>query len=154
MSRLILKQIASASVATPDTDKVTVYVDTDNMLKTKDENGQVVAPSRYQGVTLSPAQIVANTNDYNPTGLAYASVLRLSTDASRNLTSLAAQAGAVLEIWNVGAFDLVLTHDDGATGTAANRFYCPNDASHTIRKNGGARISYDSTSSRWRVLAA
>ncbi len=35
---------------------------------------------------ISPSQITADQNDYNPTGLANASVLRLSTNASHNLT--------------------------------------------------------------------
>jgi hypothetical protein len=38
---------------------------------------------------ISPAQITANQNDYNPTSLSTSSVLRLNTDASRNITGLA-----------------------------------------------------------------
>jgi len=41
---------------------------------------------------ISPAQITSNQNDYNPTGLATAGVLRLSSDAARNVTGIAAQA--------------------------------------------------------------
>ncbi len=37
---------------------------------------------------ISPSQITSNQNDYNPTGLSGASTLRLSTDASRNITGL------------------------------------------------------------------
>ncbi len=38
---------------------------------------------------LTPSQITANQNDYNPASLAAASVLRLNSNASRNITSLA-----------------------------------------------------------------
>jgi hypothetical protein len=109
--------------------------------------------ARYPGITISPAQIVANTDNYNPTGLSTAGVLRVSTDASRNLTGIVAQAdGPELLICNIGAFDLVLKHD--TTSTAANRFYTPNNADFTIRQNGCARLFYDLTSTRWRVVAA
>lgn len=101
---------------------------------------------------ISPAQITANQNDYNPTGLSTASVLRLNTDASRNLTSLAGGAdGRVLLILNVGSNNLVLKDDDGSTGTAANRFALSGDV--TLAGDQGAIIWYDSTSSRWRIFA-
>ena len=41
---------------------------------------------------ISPPQITANQNDYNPTGVATASVLQLSSDASRTVTGLAGGA--------------------------------------------------------------
>lgn len=101
---------------------------------------------------ISPAQITANQDDYNPTGLADASVLRLSTDASRNITSIAGGAdGRVLLILNVGSFNIVLKDDDGATGTAGNRFAFSGDV--TLAGDQGAIIWYDSTSSRWRIFA-
>lgn len=101
---------------------------------------------------VSPAQITANQNNYAPSGLSTAAVLRLSTDASRNITGIAAQADRrELLIANVGAFDIVLMHD--ATSTAANRFYCPNDVDFTLAKDSAVRVIYDAASSRWRVQA-
>lgn len=98
---------------------------------------------------ISPAQITANTDDYNPTGLSTASVLRLSTDASRNLTGIQGGAdGRVLVLHNVGSFDLVLKDD--TTSTAGNRFQLNSDI--TIGPNQSTVIQYDSTSSRWRVI--
>lgn len=103
--------------------------------------------------SLSPAQLTANTDDYNPTGwttIGY-SVLRLSTDAIRNLTSIAGGSnGRIAVIINVGANDLVLKDDDGATGTAANRFAL--NADITLQADESVMIIYDGTSSRWRVL--
>lgn len=100
---------------------------------------------------ISPAQIAANTDNWNPTGLASAAVIRASTDASRNLTGLVGGSdGRVVLLGNVGAFDLVLKHD--ATSTAANRFYCPNNADKTLNQNASAWLMYDTTSSRWRVV--
>jgi hypothetical protein len=101
---------------------------------------------------ISPSQITSNQNDYNPTGLADASVLRLSTDASRNITSIAGGAdGRILIIHNVGSFNIVLKDDDGATGTAANRFALSGDV--TLTPDQCAIVQYDSTSTRWRLLS-
>lgn len=100
------------------------------------------------GTTLSPAQITANTDNYAPTGWnAYGKVLRLTTDASRNLTGLqGGYDGREAEIYNVGAQDLVLMDD--VTSTAANRFKL--GANVTLNANEGIRLRYDATSSRWR----
>ena len=102
---------------------------------------------------ISPAQLTANTDNWNPTGLSTASTIRLSTDASRNITGLVAQAaGTEITLCNVGAQDTVLVHD--ATSTAANRFLCPGSANFTLNANDSVRIWYDTTSSRWRVIEA
>lgn len=100
---------------------------------------------------ISPSQITSNQNDYNPTGLSTASVLRLNTDASRNITSLAGGAdGRIIVIVNVGSFNIVLKDDDGATGTAGNRFALSGDI--TLAPDDGVILQYDSTSSRWRCI--
>lgn len=101
---------------------------------------------------ISPAQITANQNDYNPAGLSSASVLRLNSNASRNITSLAGGAdGRVVTLMNVGSFPIVLKNDDGATGTAANRFALTGDL--TLAAKQSAMLMYDSTASRWRQIA-
>jgi hypothetical protein len=100
---------------------------------------------------ITPATLVANTDNWAPTGLSGASVIRVATDASRNLTGLTGGAdGRTMELINVGANPLVLVHD--ATSTAANRFLCPTSANLTIGANSGVNLIYDATSSRWRVL--
>lgn len=101
--------------------------------------------------TITPTQLAANTDNWNPTGLSTATVIRASTDASRNLTGIVAPATSwALLLENVGAFDLVLKHD--VTSTAANRFYCPNDTDLTLQKDTSVLLGYDTTSSRWRVI--
>lgn len=102
------------------------------------------------GVT-SPSQITANQDDYNPTGLSTTSTLRLSTDASRNITGLqGGAAGRIMVIHNVGSFDLVLKNADTAS-TAANRFELWGDV--TVKPKQGITLQYDATSSRWREMA-
>lgn len=101
---------------------------------------------------ISPAQITANQNDYNPTGLSGASTLRLSTDASRDITGLAGGAdGRILLIHNVGSYNLVLKDESGSSA-AANRFALSSDI--TLSTDQCAILQYDATTSRWRCLAS
>ncbi|WP_198136984.1 DUF1566 domain-containing protein [Nitrobacter hamburgensis] len=101
---------------------------------------------------ISPAQITANQNNYNPAGLSTASVLRVNSNASRNITSLAGGAdGRVVTVMNIGSFPIVLKNDDGATGTAANRFALTGDLALAAKQS--AMLMYDSTALRWRQIA-
>lgn len=106
---------------------------------------------------LSPAQITANQDDYNPTGLNNggapngASIVRLSTDASRNITSIVGGVqGRLLVLVNVGSQNIVIKDDDGATGTAANRIQL--NADITLLPEDSMMLWYDGTSSRWRSM--
>lgn len=100
--------------------------------------------------SISPAQITADTDDYAPTGGDSATVFRLSTDASRNLTGITGGSdGRILVIENVGANDLVLKND--VTSTAANRFLMDGDL--TLGGDSAALFRYDGTDSRWRLIS-
>lgn len=102
------------------------------------------------GGVITPTQLVANTDNWAPTGLSGASVIRVSTDASRNLTGLTGgAANRLIILQNVGSFPLVLVDD--ATSTAANRFQL--SANVTVGAEQNAVLQYDATSSRWRMLA-
>jgi hypothetical protein len=98
---------------------------------------------------IAPAQITGNQDNFNPAGLSTASVLRLSTDASRNITGIQGGAdGRVLILYNVGSFPIVLKND--VTSTAANRFLFGADL--TLQAGTGIALQYDGTSSRWRGI--
>lgn len=100
---------------------------------------------------ISPSQLTANTDDWNPTGLSTASTIRFSTDASRNLTGLQGGAdGRLLILHNIGSQNAVLK-DESASSTAANRFALNADV--TLGADQAALLQYDSTSSRWRLVA-
>lgn len=103
----------------------------------------------FSGV-ISPSQITSNQNDYAPTGFATAAVLRLTSDASRNITGLAGgAAGRTVYLHNVGAQSIVLK-DESASSTAANRFALSADV--TLTADTSTALQYDGTSSRWRVI--
>jgi hypothetical protein len=99
---------------------------------------------------ISPTQITGNQNDYNPTGLSTASTLRLTSDASRDITGLQGGAdGRILLVHNVGAQNIVLKDESGSS-TAAYRFALTGDV--TLTPDSVAMLQYDSTSSRWRMV--
>ena len=100
---------------------------------------------------ISPPQITADQNDYTPANLATSSTLRLTTDATRNITGLAGGAdGRILLLHNVGSFNVVLV-DSSASSSAANRFAISADI--TIAPDQSVLLQYDSTSSRWRAVS-
>lgn len=101
---------------------------------------------------ISPAQITANQNDYAPSGIATAITLRLSTDASRDMTGLVdARDGTIKTIINVGTNPLVLKNAS-ASSTAANRFDFSGDI--TLAGKQSATLRYDGTDARWKLLSA
>lgn len=101
---------------------------------------------------VTPSQITSNQNDYNPASLSTAHNLRLSSDASRNITGLVAGAnGRELYIYNVGSFSIVLVNQSSSS-TAANRFALGADV--TLTASSGILLKYDTTSSRWLAIGA
>lgn len=133
------------------TGSIELRTSSNNSSVTAEPNGvEIPKAERLTGV-ITPAQLTANTDNWNPTGLSTARVIRVSTDASRNLTGIVAQAaGTRLTLINVGTTDLVLI--DNLTSTAANRFELT--ANMTVSANESVELFYDTTSSRWRVIAA
>jgi hypothetical protein len=100
---------------------------------------------------LSPSQITSNQNDYNPAGLAGASVLRISCDAARDITGLSGGSdGRVLALVNVGSYALTLK--DAHTGSSSgNRFAL--DADVVLAAKQSAVLWYDSADMRWKLLS-
>ena len=101
---------------------------------------------------ISPSQITANQNDYNPTGLSTASTLRINSDAARDITGLQGGAdGRLVIIHNIGGFAITLKDESGSS-SAANRFALSADVSIGIDQS--AMLQYDTTSSRWRMIGS
>jgi hypothetical protein len=99
---------------------------------------------------ISPAQITADQNDYDPTGLSTASVIRLDFDSTlRNITGLQGGAdGRLIILINVSA-NYGLLKDESASSSAANRFALPG-GDLPLGPDEAFILQYDVTSSRWR----
>lgn len=108
------------------------------------------AGGTVRSIPLTPTQITANQNNYAP---GVAMFYRLSTDASRDVTGLSCSQvdGQMCEIWNVGSFNVVLKHQD-TNSTTTNRFICTGAADITLAPDEAAKLTYDSTTGRWRVF--
>ena len=106
--------------------------------------------------TIVPASLSVDQNNYNPTGLDDASVIRLSSSATVNITGLVAPSanGRLLSISNSNTttFNIILTHE-GVGSTAANRFLL--DTQNQVLLPGQtATLRYDTSVSRWRAVSS
>lgn len=109
---------------------------------------QMTAPVN---VTVTPAALTANANDYDP-GIASADIFRVSGTAARNITGISAGLfdGHAILLRNVGSFALTLKHQDAASA-AANRMISPWAGDVVISANASMLLVYDSTLARWVV---
>lgn len=106
--------------------------------------------ARYTGVT-SPAQLVANTNDWTGAAGAFSKV-RFSTDAARNITgATGGVAGREVTFVNIGTQTAVFTNNDAAS-TAGNRFLNAAGGNKTVQAGGSITYWYDGTSAAWRQM--
>lgn len=100
--------------------------------------------------TISPAQITANQNNYNPTGAYQADIIRLDADGAYNITGLAGgSSGRIKFLMNVSSETLTLTDED-ANSSAANRFAFGENFEFTSNKM--ILLVYDGESERWRMV--
>ena len=119
------------------------------------QGGHVVGRKNLIEV-ITPPQITASQNDYDPAGLGQAGLALISSNADRDVTGLAAQfaAGAFrreLRLLNIGAHTITLK-DDAVASTAANRFLFGADS--VLSTGQSATIVYDADVSRWRLIAS
>jgi hypothetical protein len=110
-------------------------------------------PSGGSTVTfISPSQITSDQNNYAPTDWSTANAVRLSSDASRNITGLNGSASVVKKILiNVGSYNIVLQHENSSS-TAANRLIVSGGSDLTVQPNDAVTVLYDPVTTRWRVV--
>lgn len=101
---------------------------------------------------IAPAQITSNQNDYNPAGLASASVLQIASDAARSVSGLAGGAeGRIVALINIGSQPVTLL-DDNTASVSSNRFLLGGGLILTAKQ--AAILRYDGTAARWQAIAA
>lgn len=100
---------------------------------------------------ISPAQLTAAADNWNPSGLSTATVIRLSGDNGfRIISGITAPASPKeLTLTNVGTdYPVLITREDAAS-SAANRFAIERDV--PLYPNQSATFYYDATATRWRL---
>lgn len=113
--------------------------------------GPAGAPTQ---VVISPPSFGGDLDDYNPTGIDGATIVRLQpVTADRFLTGIVAAPPTAIKktLVNVSASQSLILPHESASSTAANRFACRRESSVAIPPLGAVDIFYDVTSSRWRV---
>jgi hypothetical protein len=117
------------------------------------ENMTQAVPFVQINTVTSPAAITGTVNDYNPTGLAVAGIVRQALSGATILTGIIAQTdGRILILENIDAV-LILTVNSEDTGSAAsNRFSLPGGTPILLNPGGSLILVYDGTSARWRSI--
>ena len=104
---------------------------------------------------LTPSAFGVSQDNYAPTGLSTANLLRLSASVGAlNMTGL--QAGAsndIVYLVNVGSNAFTLVHES-ASSSAANRFWLPSLSNHSLQAGSGCTLVYDGTLARWTCVSA
>jgi hypothetical protein len=113
--------------------------------------GSIVDLARTNTVE-SPAEITANTNNYEPG--AGKDIFRLTADAARNITGIVARNdGDAILLINVDSTDAITLKHASADSTEANRILVPWEGDYVLAAKGGAALLvYDGTTDRWRVI--
>jgi hypothetical protein len=99
---------------------------------------------------ISPTILAADVDDYSPSGLAQANVLRLSSSLDVSMSGLTSGlSGRIVFVHNIGTFNIRLQHEN-ANSLAANRFAFPQNIN--LEPNMAIVLQYDGLSSRWRGI--
>lgn len=103
---------------------------------------------------LTPAQLTANTDDWNPTGQSDANVLRIASDAAWNLSGIVAAGVSSFAkrktLINVGNFAITLKHL--VDSVAANQFKLSGAGDIILQPGDVQDIYYDDTDAKWRSV--
>ncbi len=115
-------------------------------------DGEINGPWGWTGVITPAALAAGGNNNWNPTDLDTANVIRATPDAGTSITGLAGGvAGRVITIVNLGPQDISFAHD--STSDPEKRFLFANGVGPTINVDGTVTFWYDGDSDRWRLLA-
>lgn len=104
-----------------------------------------------------PTALASNTNNWNPSGLADANVIRASSSSDVNLTGITAPSddvSQVLLLANVGSNNITLIDQDSNSAifsSAANRFALGRDI--ILRSEESCKLWYDQSDNKWRAVA-
>ena len=121
-------------------------------------SGSSVATSSYAATTplfdkvITPTTLSGNTNNYNPTGLSTASVIRISASTNISLTGIQAPSPATnktIFLINVGSGNVLLVRNNPAS-LAANQFKNNNDI--MLNSNETVILWYDIVTQAWRAM--
>lgn len=140
----------------PGADHFCIFKDSENGGALTEATGDpAVFSVLFNGeVEITAPQLTADVDDWDPSGMADATVVRMSSDAARLITGIEAgslpASGKKKKLFNVGSFPITLKDQDvGSSGV--NRFLLHGGAGDITLQPGDAQdIYYDDTDAKWR----
>jgi hypothetical protein len=102
---------------------------------------------------VSPTNLSANQNNYNPTDLQTADTLRLNATTPVNITGIMQPTSGLpkrLSLFNVGSIIITLLNNSGSS-LATNRFLFAGANDVALGENDCITLEYDSLSLIWRA---
>jgi len=103
----------------------------------------------YISSYISPAALSADQDDWNPTGLASARIIRIDTTTNVDINGIAKQANKKIHLINISTNNIRLLHEQ-LTSTTVNRFALPGTL--TLTENDSCIIWHDPIANRWRLM--
>jgi len=101
---------------------------------------------------VSPSQITANQNDYEPTDGRYSLHWRLTSDAERTITGIGSRSnGHCLILTNAGSFPIILERNSSLSSVANRILTGKQECDYTLGVNMSVLLIYDTTSQKWRT---
>ena len=121
-----------------------------------DAHGAVVITNGFvtENVITPAALGTGDNDDFNPTGLDEAAVIRLTGDGAGTsvLTGVVLQQdGRRIILANVGTDNITLNHEDAAS-IFTYRFLLPGATNFVLGQNNSVEMFYDTVSNRWRFF--
>ena len=114
----------------------------------------VLETATLDGNIITPAQLLVDQDDYNPTGFATCQMIRQDINGNRVITGFVAPSAGVNRIFginNLSITDNIKFKNNDAGSAAANRLLLRDSGpDKTIKENETAIFWYDHTSARWR----
>jgi hypothetical protein len=102
----------------------------------------------FTGV-ITPTQLTADTDNWNPTNLATSTTIRVDVSKEIQITGIAGgTSGRVLNLINITQFPILLP-EENTSSTASNRFTSTGD--FILFPGGRVQLIYDGTTSRWTL---
>jgi hypothetical protein len=101
---------------------------------------------------ITPPALTVDTDDYNPTGLATATVIILDASAAINLTGIVSGNQCYLVLYNNSTFNIKLIKE-GAGSALANRFSINPGGGVNLQPQEAINLFYSTTISRWVLVS-
>lgn len=103
---------------------------------------------------ISPTGLTGTINDWNPTGLADATVIWATASGGTFINGIAGGVdGRILVIHNISASSTINFVPEAGASVAANRIITPNAATYPAYQSYSVILQYDGAAQRWRFVA-